>query len=289
MPGKRRKRTFPTFGALFGVALAALPLVWLGAGNASLGGSAPRIGLDSSAHVTLGVPVDATPEDDLLLDRGTYVLSYSARRRGANWVAWELDAGYLGSVGRSGEYLPDGLLPPEVPPVTKHDYSGSGYDRGHLCPSGDRTRDRGENRQTFLMTNMHPQVRELNAGPWERLERFERRLAQRPGAHLYIVAGGVFDPVPETIGQGVAVPRASFKVIVPLRKGQRPEDVTPGTEVVAVMMPNAPDVGHRPWTSYVTTVDAVERETGYDFLRRIPDPVENAIEVRLYRGEEAGL
>jgi endonuclease G len=217
------------------------------------------------------------------LDRGTYVLSYSASRRGANWVAWELDASYLGAAGRSGEYLSDELLPPGTPRVTKRDYSGSGYDRGHLCPSGDRTRDRAENVQTFLMTNMHPQVRELNAGPWEKLERVERQLAQKPGAHLYIVAGGVFDAVPRTIGKNIAVPRASFKAIVPLKRGQGPGDVEPTTAVIAVMMPNVPSVGQLPWTSYVTTVDAIERETGYDFFRRVPDVVENAIEARRYR------
>jgi endonuclease G len=279
----RRTRIF-SYGGHFGVALAVLPLVWLAAGNdATNTASGPSDPLQSSVHVALGVPVDKTPEDELLLDRGTYVLSYSASRRGANWVAWELDASYLGAVGRSGEYLADELLPPGTPRVTKRDYSGSGYDRGHLCPSGDRTRDRAENAQTFLMTNMHPQVRELNAGPWERLERFERELAQRPGAHLYIVAGGVFDAVPRTIGKNIAVPRASFKAIVPLRRGQGPGDVERTTAVVAVMMPNVPSVGQLPWTSYVTTVDAIERETGYDFFRRIPDPVENAIEARAYR------
>jgi endonuclease G len=279
----RRKRSF-SFGGLFGVALAVVPLLWLSARGVVTGSAgSPAASLESSVHVALGVPVDATPEDDLLLDRGAYVLSYSASRRGPNWVAWELDASYLGTVGRSGEYLLDDLLPPGTPRVTKHDYSGSGYDRGHLCPSGDRTRDRASNVQTFLMTNMHPQVRELNAGPWEKLERFERQLAQKPGARLYIVAGGVFDAVPKTIGKGIAVPRASFKAIVSLRQGQGPMSVERTTPAIAVMMPNVPSVGQLPWTAYVTTVDAIERETGYDLFRRIPDSVEDAIEARTYR------
>jgi len=279
----RRKRSFSS-GGLFGVALALVPLLWLSA-RAVVTGSAgsSAASLESSVHVVLGVPVDETPEDDLLLDRGVYVLSYSASRRGPNWVAWELDASHLGTVGRSGEYLPDELLPAGTPRVTKHDYSGSGYDRGHLCPSGDRTSDRSSNVQTFLMTNMHPQVRELNAGPWEKLERFERQLAQKPGARLYIVAGGVFDAVPKTIGKGIAVPRASFKAIVPLREGQGPTNVERTTPAIAVMMPNVPGVGQAPWTAYVTTIDAIERETGYDLFRRIPDAVENAIEARTYR------
>ena len=60
------------------------------------------------------------------------------------------------------------------------DYTRSGYDRGHLCPSSHRTRDSETNAATFLMTNMHPQVHALTAGPWKSAETYERNLAATP-------------------------------------------------------------------------------------------------------------
>jgi len=55
------------------------------------------------------------------------------------------------------------------------------------------------------MTNIVPQARGLNAGPWERFEEFERHLATDPTADVYVVAGGVFGAHPALIGAGVAV------------------------------------------------------------------------------------
>ena len=76
---------------------------------------------------------------------------------------------------------PDPALPAALYHPTPHDFAHSGYDRGHLCPSADRDADPGSNSLTFLMTNMQPQLHELNAGPWEDLEKHERELASRPG------------------------------------------------------------------------------------------------------------
>jgi endonuclease G len=271
------------------VAVAWLSVVFFGAG-AELGhvpGPAPvpergaHGPLDGSVHVALGIPVDGTPADDVLIDHGVYVLSYSAERRVANWVSWELEAAQLGNTGRAGDFVPDDLLPAGLYRVAKSDYARSGYERGHLCPSADRTSERADNLRTFFMSNVHPQTHALNGGPWEKLERLERELARNPGARLYIVAGGVFDRNPVTIGPGIAVPRLSFKAIVPLRAGQTAADVTPATDVIAVMMPNDATAADHPWPHYLTTVDAIERATGYDLFPRIPDPIEQVIEARI--------
>ena len=136
------------------------------------------------------------------------------------------------------------------------------------------------NSVTFLMTNMVPQLHELNAGPWEKLEEHERQLAEAPNAEVYIVAGGIFDPDPPKIGHGVAVPKATWKIIVPLQVGQTANDVTDSTDVIAVIMPNEPGVGQHQWVDYVTSVDEIEKQTGYDFLQRVPDEVEQVIEAR---------
>jgi endonuclease G len=133
---------------------------------------------------------------------------------------------------------------------------------------------------TFLMSNMMPQVHELNAGPWEQLEQRERECAAHR-RELYIVAGGIFDAEPKTIGHGVEVPRANFKIIVELDHGQGAGDVTPTTRAVAVIMPNEATASVHEWTDYLTSVDRVEAATGYDFLPAVSEPVQREIEARV--------
>lgn len=242
-------------------------------------------GLDAGAssialHLALGVPVDRDPSDDRILDEHSYVVSYSPTKREPNWVGWRLDRSYFGHVKRRNDFRPDPLLPAELYHVTERDYAHSGYDRGHMCPSADRDDSPEDNSTTFLFTNMEPQLHELNAGPWEKLESYERDLASRPGAVLYIVAGGIFSSPAPTIGDGVAVPAANFKIIAVLREGERAGDVTNQTEIVSVIMPNERGVGDHEWTDFLTTVDAVEQASGYDFLNAVPEPVARVIEAR---------
>jgi endonuclease G, mitochondrial len=237
----------------------------------------------SSPHVALGVPTDADPSDDVLLDHGEYVVSYNPSRNDPNWAAWQLDASHIGHVLRKNNFRGDRLLPAAYYRVTTKDYVHSGFDRAHLCPSADRSRTTAQNALTFLMTNMQPQLHELNAGPWEGMEEHERELAKRPGAELYIAAGGIFDDDPPTIGHGVAVPRASYKIIAVLRKGESFADVTRATETIAVIMPNLPGVGQHEWTDFIVSVDDVEKETGYDFFNRVAPEIQAAIESRKAR------
>jgi len=232
-----------------------------------------------SIHVALGVPRDADPADEYFLDQHSFVLSYSPEKRVANWVAWKLDRTHLGHVRRKDDFRADLALPARFYRVKASDYLHSGYDRGHLCPSADRQDSAEDNAQTFLFTNIQPQLHELNAGPWEQLESYTRKRAQR-GALLYVVAGGVFSNPSPTIGNGVTVPAANFKIIVELKQGQGPSDVDESTEVVAVLMPNQRGVGEREWTEYSTSVDAIERASGYDFLSAIPERVQRVIEAR---------
>ena len=230
-------------------------------------------------HVALGLPKDADDSDDALLDETAFLVSYSARLRGPNWVAWRLEATDLGHVRRHDAFHADALLPAGMYRVTPHDYKRP-YDRGHLCPFGDRSATQESARRTFVMTNMEPQLHELNAGPWEKLEEYERARATRPDSVLYLVAGGVYGDAPSRIGHGVAVPRATFKIVVALERGQGAKDVTIATHTVAVEMPNEAGVGRRPWQDFVTSIDHIEADTGYDFLTAVPEAVQAVVEAR---------
>jgi endonuclease G len=219
--------------------------------------------------------------DDIVLDHGVYVLSYNRKMRVANWVAWHLGADDLGEVERADAFRLDGELPVGVYRVKPDDYTGSGFDRGQICPSADRTSTDAVNEITFLMSNMHPQDPALNRGPWKALEVHERELVKRDHQELYVVAGGIFSNTPSTMGPGIAVPAAEYKIIVVLEEGQGVDDVTAETPVVAVIMPNEPTVKQKPWTAYVVSVDEVEQTSGYDFLATLPDEVDDVIEARV--------
>src|SRR4051794_35520367 len=83
--------------------------------------------LSGSPHVRFGVPVDADPRDDYLMDRGAYVASYNRNRNEANWVAWRLTRDDLGTVERSDDFRADERLPAELRRVVPSDYRASGY------------------------------------------------------------------------------------------------------------------------------------------------------------------
>jgi len=242
--------------------------------------ASPDATIARSVHVALGVPRDADPSDDLYLDERAFVVSYNPEKHIPNWVAWRLDRSDFGATRRADDFRPDLSLPAGFYRVNDNDYLHSGYDRGHLCPSADRTASRADNSSTFLYTNMVPQLHELNAGPWERLEEYARRRA-RAGQTVYAVAGGVLGAPYPTIGHGVAVPTYDFKILVLLDEGQGTNDISKASEVLAVMMPNEHGVGEHDWTSYLTSVDAIEAATGYDFLNAISEPLQGIVEARI--------
>jgi endonuclease G len=231
-------------------------------------------------HAILGIPLDADPHDDLLIDRRYWVASYNPKRHVPNWVAWRVVAADLGVIHRRDSFRPDDLLPFGIVAVKATDYRGSGHDRGHMCPSADRTATAEANDSTFLMTNMQPQLHALNAGPWEGLETYERELAMT-GKQVQIVAGGIFGPATSTIGPGIAVPTANFKIVVVLEPGQTAAEVGLHTRVFAVVMPNSPSAARTRWPQYLVSVDEVERRSGYDFLRDVRDEIEVVIEARV--------
>ncbi|MCY7285306.1 MAG: DNA/RNA non-specific endonuclease, partial [Cyanobacteria bacterium CAN_BIN43] len=145
-----------------------------------------------SVQLLMGAPSPATRDlnnkNDFLITRRQYALSYNSDKGTPNWVSWQLNASWLGSVDRCGGFSPDPLLPTGFNIVRPNDYTGSGFSRGHMTRSGDRTANVTDNCATFFMTNIVPQTQEQNEGPWLQLENLSKELAQQ-GKELYIVSG----------------------------------------------------------------------------------------------------
>lgn len=268
-----------TFLVLMGVALGLIFFLFTRRGFRGI----PRVSgpsPESSAHVELGTPRDADESDDVLLRRKQYVLSYNPKLHVANWASWRLRASDFGRAERHrGEFFEDSMLPPGILRITHRDYSRSGFDRGHLVRSADRTASRDDNDATFFMTNVVPQRHALNEGAWSALEQHCAELSRHRGKQLFIVAGPIFDGPPRVIGPGVRVPDALFKIVVVLEPGQGRRDVVAGTPVIAVRMPNRDDAGLA-WETHRTTVDALEAATGYDFLDGVDPAVQAVVEAR---------
>ena len=240
----------------------------------------PRASAIESPHTRLGVPrpLQGLHTRDVVQDRGEFVLSYDEEMHLARWVAWRVRKEDLGRVKRKNQFRADTGLPTGFLKIDTSDYAHTGYDRGHLCPSGDRTASEEANQRTFLMTNMHPQKHALNAGPWEELEEQTRALLKRPDDVVYVVAGPLLDATPARIGRGVAVPRASFKALIALKDGQGPHDVRETVYHAAAIMPNDDTAEGQHWRSYETSIREVESASGYDFFPAIPGPTQAALE-----------
>ena len=240
----------------------------------------------------LGLPIDADPTDDVLITRRQYTLSFNPRRGVANWVAWNLDGTHLGSAPRCNCFTTDTALTRlGLSATNTNDWiNGGEYSRGHLAPSADRTSADGDNAATFFLTNMLPQRQDMNAGPWGGFETFLRTLATG-GRQIYIVAGGIWtrnrsgpgiDGFGHMPGARLAIPDSMWKVVVVVPDTRMAAQIINPAEVqlFAVNMPNVTGVGGIPYTAYLTTVDAIQRSTGYDLLSMIAPNVQCVLEQR---------
>ncbi|MBB4638339.1 DNA/RNA non-specific endonuclease [Longimicrobium terrae] len=252
-------------------------------------------------HVEFGIPVTGMPQNNdnilILSDRRTqYNLSYNASRGGPNWVSWNVNRTQFGNAPRGafGNNSVDPLLPAYgVYQVTTCDYTNSGYTRGHMTQSEQRTQSKADNDTTFLMTNILPQTSELNTGPWGDLEEYGNDLARFQQKELYNVAGGTWPATPRYLTpfstsctpqqNKVQIPTTTWKVIVVLPYGKGLADVTSANDVriIAVDMPNNTTVNNQPWQYYKVTVDQIEAITGYDLLAALPDAIESVVEARI--------
>lgn len=217
---------------------------------------------------------DLTQPDNYLVTHNGYALSYNKSRGSANWVAWHLEKSNIGTAERTNAFAPDTTLPREWW-IVPSDYTGSGYDRGHMLPSKDRSDTEEANRVTFFMSNMQPQTPNLNQKTWKYLEDYTRELVNK-GNEAYIYAGCYGDK--GRIKDKVTLPTNCFKIIVILPDGDDDlKRIYDMTRVIAVDMPNDDSVSIR-WRSYITTVDDIEQKTGFDFLSNVSEKIQREIE-----------
>ena len=268
-------------------------------------GSNPKAdsGHAENSPLYFGNPTDSMPDSEMyanyLMVKDQYTVSYNTRTLCPNWVAWHLDKSNMGPADRCDDFRPDEDLPEAWYGVKKADYQYNkyGFDRGHVCPSADRTATKLDNSMTFLMTNMVPQSPDNNRVIWMHFENYERELVNK-GNEVYIIAGpygtggtsqkGTFDEIPITLKSKevlhMNVPAYTWKVLIALPDGE--DDVSRiGEEaiVIAINVPNRMGMGKTgDWEQYICSVDEIEDLTGYDFFELLPDDIEDVLESREY-------
>jgi endonuclease G len=231
----------------------------------------PEVRLGDDPLLAFGNPSGAFTSDpnNYLLRRSSFILSYNNARGTANWVAWRTTVADLGENIPRPDFAPDENLPAWFTKIFPGDYSGSGYDRGHMVPSADRFGYPAANAETFLMTNIVPQTRDLNQFVWEKLERYERSIVRR-GSDVYVIAGIAGEQ--GRIRGKVAIPARCWKIIVVLPPGS--SEIDANTRVIAVDIPNTGGIASDNWRKYLTTVRLIEQRTGYDFFSSVPPEIQ---------------
>ena len=208
-----------------------------------------------------------TSTTNQIVKNAFYTLSYSESHEQSEWVAYELKKEYV----RNNHFRRPFFY--EDPKVTTgsadwKNYKNSGYDKGHLVPAGDMGFNLNAYNDTFLTSNISPQVHDFNNGIWNRLEQKVRYWAVKYNG-VYVVTAGILDKSLKTIGkEKVAVPQYFYKVL--LCKSEK--DV----KMIAFMIPN--EASDRPLYEFVVAVDRLEKITGIDFFPALDDKIENKLE-----------
>ena len=147
----------------------------------------------ADVHLAMGNPSGAVASqaqpDNYLMEKPEFAVSYNRDLGRPNWVSWHLSDEWIGTLTRVDTFRPDPEVPPDWYRVQAFDFSGSGFDRGHMTPNADRDKETSIpiNQATFLMSNMVAQSPDNNQGPWADLENYLRSLLADD--ELYIVAG----------------------------------------------------------------------------------------------------
>lgn len=246
----------------------------------------------SNENLALGNPSNATADaartpDNFLVERPQFALSYNNSKKIPNWVSWHLTKKWLGNEGRKGVFHPDDDLPATFARVTPADYSHTGFDKGHMCPSGDRTTNFDDNNALFTMINMVPQAPDNNRKTWEHLESYCRTLVEQ-GNDLYIICGpagmggtgssGFRNTISSRMK--ITVPSSTWKVVLVLPNGHGVEKIDKTTRTIAVIVPNQQGI-NEDWKEFRHSVREVEELTGFDFFSNVPRAVQDAIEVTI--------
>ena len=214
-------------------------------------------------------------------DGVNFIIEWDNSKKAQRYTAYQMHKGYSGSSGRTDAWAED----PEIPMAYRFSnsssmYSGSGYTRGHILPSADRTFSKAANEQTFYFSNMQPQYYNFNAGDgytgaWVIMENQLRKWTNALGANdtIFVVKGGTIDDdkiIEKAKGQ-LIVPKYFFVAL--LKKNSS------GYSSLGMWFEHTKDViPNIHLADYCLSIDELEKKTGIDFFCNLPDEEEDKVE-----------
>lgn len=188
-----------------------------------------------------------------------FELSYNETHEQADWVFYLLTREFVnGTTGRTNDFRPD----PDVTlcSAAMEDYTGSGYDRGHLCPAADMRINEEIQSETFFMSNVSPQVPAFDQGIWRKLEEQARAWVRKHDS-IWVATGPVLKNGLKKIGRRtkISVPDSYYKILF------SPQD---GGHMIGFLLPNDECIGNT-YDDFIVSVDDIESATGINFFPNI--------------------
>lgn len=220
--------------------------------------------IDNENHVEL----PKIDKGDMIIQHNAYTLSYNEEHEQAEWVVYLVTRDHVnGEIERGNDFREDEAV--ETGSAALEDYRKSGYSRGHLVPAGDMKWDETAMSETFLLSNISPQLQEFNAGIWLKLENRVRSWAKIYDS-LWVVTGPVLREGLPTIGENeVSVPEYFYKIVYDPEREEMIGWVVPHKAIKTT----APKLA--------VTVDSIEKLTGIDFFEEMEDEAEERMESHL--------
>ncbi len=217
------------------------------------------------------IEVPAQVGNNEIIEHFAYTLSYNEKHEQADWVAYELTKEHVlnKTYERADDFRADAAISSGSAQLSDYEPTKMTYARGHLAPAADFRWSEKAMSESFLMSNMSPQVHDFNSGKWSYLEMEVRHWAEIYNG-VYVVTGPVLKDSLPTIGENkVSVPEKYYKIILDADE----------ENAIAFIMPNE-DISDT-FKNYAVTIDEVENETGIDFFPLLDDKIENKIEATL--------
>ena len=207
-------------------------------------------------HLKYGTPSACNLQNQKLVVKTQYISCYDRSIKTSRWVTWNTR---FEDYGDSGRYKGSFFQDRGFDLATNRDYLNSGYDKGHIVPSEERTFSKEDNYETFSYMNVIPQKPNLNRGPWYDLEKHVREFVTvSESRQVFQMAGGIYQDGYDTIGNGIKIPVKVWKAILFIESGKIVE------KVYVIMPQSGPGVTQagNTWKQFITDKKNIEKETG---------------------------
>ncbi|MFA5689945.1 MAG: DNA/RNA non-specific endonuclease [Kiritimatiellales bacterium] len=230
----------------------------------------PGVSLDAGSHALGGAPA-ASVALTQLTNRG-YMAGYNETMKNPAWVAYKVFPPKFDSGPRPSGFSPD---PRTRSRIESSAYLNSGYDRGHMAPNHAIAVCYGPEaqRETFLMSNVVPQLPGLNSAFWEAMERRVLERYTRRYGDVWIICGPVYErgKNQKRLRAGVIVPDAFFLIVA--------EQSGRGIRCAAFLVPQQDIKKSADPAQFLVSVRDIEQATGLNFFPQLPADVQDALEI----------